>query len=281
MTSACHLLSLVDARDERTDLAAHKAAVAVETRELANLRRDYRESANSDAQLIYFLGMAFGICLLALLYASANSLLQGEGVEDKTIIGCLVAGALGAVVSVIARINSGTFALDTDVQRGYTLFLGALRPVIGSVFGLLSFFMLTSKFVQFFDIPPDGLDRPLLLPLRDRLRRGLQRALGAGHADRRPDRARARQGRGCGRRSRRQRRRPRARRRGGAPIRTIPTTRRSDAAWRARLAAFAIVPADLVARYEELVDLEDGRIAFRSGWLTSTRAVRPWSRLMR
>jgi hypothetical protein len=146
MTSACHLLSLVDARDDKTDVSAHKAAVAVETRELANLRRDYRESANSDAQLVYFLGMAFGIMLLALLYASANSVLQGEGVEEKTIIGCLVAGALGAVVSVIARINSGTFALDSDIQRGYTLFLGALRPVIGSVFGLLSFFMLTSKF---------------------------------------------------------------------------------------------------------------------------------------
>ncbi len=160
MTSACHLLSLVDARDDRTDLAAHRTAVAVETRELANLRRDYRESANGDAQLVYFLGMAFGICLLALLYVSANNILRGEGVEEKTIIGCLVAGALGAVVSVVARINSGTFALDSDVQRGYTLFLGALRPVIGSVFGLLAFFMLTSKFVQFFDIPPEGsMDR--------------------------------------------------------------------------------------------------------------------------
>jgi hypothetical protein len=156
MTSACHLLSLIDARGEDRSPAAHRAAVAVEQRELAKLRRGYREAANGDAQLVYFLGMAFGIALLALLYLSANSVLSAEGVEERTIIGCLVAGALGAVVSVIARINSGTFALDFDVARGYTLFLGALRPVIGSVFGLLSFFMLTSKFVQFFDIPPEG-----------------------------------------------------------------------------------------------------------------------------
>ena len=126
--------------------------------------------------------------------SSPTACCKGEGIEERTIIGCLVAGALGAVVSVIARINSGTFDLDFDVARGYTLFLGALRPVIGSIFGLLAYFMLTSGFVDVFQLPDDE-HRALLLPLRDRLRRGLQRALGAGHADRRADRSRPRQGR--------------------------------------------------------------------------------------
>ncbi|MGH2898534.1 MAG: hypothetical protein ACRDMZ_07655 [Solirubrobacteraceae bacterium] len=155
MTSACHLLSLIDARGENPP-QAHKAAVAAETRALAGLRHDYREAANGDAQLVYFGGMAIGIGLLAWLYIIANSVLQGEGVEQRTIIGCLVAGALGAVVSVIARINSGSFALDFDVARGYTLFLGALRPVIGSIFGLLAYFMLTSGFVEVFKLPDAG-----------------------------------------------------------------------------------------------------------------------------
>lgn len=155
MTSACHLLSLVDARGEHAP-QAHKSAVAVEVRQLGQLRRDYREAANGDAQLIYFAGMAIGIALLAWLYVIAQSVLQGEGVEERTIIGCLVAGALGAVVSVIARINSGTFALDFDVARGYTLFLGALRPVIGSIFGLLAYAMLTSGFVNVFELPAEG-----------------------------------------------------------------------------------------------------------------------------
>jgi hypothetical protein len=56
-------------------------------------------------------------------------------------------------VSVIARVNSGSFALDVDVARGYTLFLGALRPVIGSIFGVLSYFALTSGFVEVFKLP--------------------------------------------------------------------------------------------------------------------------------
>src|SRR5918997_3788738 len=40
MTSACHLLSLIDARGENPP-QAHKAAVAVERRALEELRRDY------------------------------------------------------------------------------------------------------------------------------------------------------------------------------------------------------------------------------------------------
>ena len=158
MTAACHLLSLVDARGENPP-QAHKAAVAIEVRQLATLRHDYRQAANGDAQLVYFAGMTIGIALLAWLYVVANSVLKGEGIEERTIIGCLVAGALGAVVSVIARINSGTFALDFDVARGYTLFLGALRPVIGSIFGLLAYFMLTSGFVDVFRVPDDSVQR--------------------------------------------------------------------------------------------------------------------------
>ena len=158
MTSACHLLSLIDARGQNPP-QAHKAAVATELRALAELRRDYRDAANGDAQLVYFGGMAIGIAMLAWLYIVANGVLRGEGIEERTVIGCLVAGALGAVVSVIARINSGTFDLDFDVARGYTLFLGALRPVIGSIFGLLAYFMLTSGFVDVFKLPEDEIQR--------------------------------------------------------------------------------------------------------------------------
>ena len=157
MTSACHLLSLVDARGENPP-QAHKSAVAAELRELAAVGRSYRQSANGDAQLVYFAGMAVGIAALGLLYLAAGSVLDREGVEAEVIVGCLVAGALGAVVSVIARVNSGSFALDEDVARGYTLFLGSLRPWIGSIFGLLIYFAVTSNFVQIFEVPDDATE---------------------------------------------------------------------------------------------------------------------------
>lgn len=157
MTSACHLLSLVDARGENS-AQAHKASVTAELRELAAIGHSYRQSANGDAQLVYFAGMAVGIAALGLLYILAASILDREGVEAETIVGCLVAGALGAVVSVIARVNSGSFALDEDVARGYTLFLGSLRPWIGSIFGLLIYFAVTSDFIQIFQVPDDGTE---------------------------------------------------------------------------------------------------------------------------
>ena len=154
MTSACHLLSLVDARDLRMSQEARRAVVAAEKRELASVERDYREAANGDAQLVYFGGMALGAALLGLLFVLlGGGVFADEGVEDRTIIGCLVAGAIGAVVSVIARVNSGSFDLDADVARGYTIFLGALRPVIGSIFGLLLYFAVTSGFVEVFKVP--------------------------------------------------------------------------------------------------------------------------------
>jgi hypothetical protein len=161
MTSACHLLSLVDAREgDEGDPEAVKAAVEAERQRLETLREDYREAANGDAQLIYFGGMVVGIALLALLYVVAGGVLRhSDDIEDATIVGCLVAGAVGAVVSVIARVNSGSFALDVDISRGYTLFLGGLRPVIGSVFGLLAYFALTSGFVEVFALPEDGIER--------------------------------------------------------------------------------------------------------------------------
>ncbi len=155
MTSASHLLSLVDARGGRREDAAHKAAVVAERLEIAALRAYYRDAANGDAQLVYFLGMVVGITILIVVYIVAQGVLLAEGVEERTIIGCLVGGALGAIVSVIARINSGTFALDFDVGRGQTLFLGSLRPFLGAVFGLLSYFMLTSDFVDVFSLPEE------------------------------------------------------------------------------------------------------------------------------
>ncbi|MBA3746964.1 MAG: hypothetical protein H0W96_05655 [Solirubrobacterales bacterium] len=157
MTSACHLLSLVDARGENPP-QAHKDAVAVELRELAAIGRSYRESANGDAQLVYFAGMGIGIAGLVALYVLTASVLDREGVHASTIVGCLVAGAVGAVVSVIARVNSGSFALDEDIARGYTLFLGSLRPWIGSIFGLLIYFSVTADIVQIFEVPQEDTD---------------------------------------------------------------------------------------------------------------------------
>ena len=58
-------------------------------------------------------------------------------------VAALIAGALGAVVSVIQRINAGKFTLDYDVGRPYAFFLGGLRPLIGGAFAIAIAFAFT------------------------------------------------------------------------------------------------------------------------------------------
>ena len=63
-------------------------------------------------------------------------------------VAALVAGALGAVVSVIQRINSGVFELEYDVGGPYTFFLGGLRPVLGGVFAMAITFAVSGGLVH-------------------------------------------------------------------------------------------------------------------------------------
>ena len=51
-------------------------------------------------------------------------------------VAAMIAGACGAVVSVISRINNGKFDLDYDVGRPYAFFLGGLRPLIGGALAM-------------------------------------------------------------------------------------------------------------------------------------------------
>ena len=60
-----------------------------------------------------------------------------------TPVAALVAGALGAVVSVVQRINTGKFDLEYDVGKPYALFLGGLRPLIGGSFAMVLTFAFT------------------------------------------------------------------------------------------------------------------------------------------
>jgi hypothetical protein len=56
----------------------------------------------------------------------------------------LIAGSVGAVVSVVQRINAGQFDLEYDVGRPYAFFLGGLRPLIGGAFALVIAFAFKS-----------------------------------------------------------------------------------------------------------------------------------------
>jgi hypothetical protein len=138
MTCASHLLSLVDARAAHADEQKTAQSLTQERDLLAQATSYYREAANGQAQIVYFGGMALaavGISIVAGFWLA---------VDWATPLAALLAGAVGAVVSVIQRINAGHFDLRYDVGRPYALFLGGLRPLIGGAFAMAITFAFTS-----------------------------------------------------------------------------------------------------------------------------------------
>jgi hypothetical protein len=110
----------------------------------------YCTAANGQAQIVYFVGMAAAAVAIGLL-----SIVLGATSGDRYAFGALAAGSIGAVVSVLQRISARNFGLEYDVGRRYVLFLGGLRPVLGSVFGLAVYFAFTSGLVAL-DLPTKG-----------------------------------------------------------------------------------------------------------------------------
>ena len=130
VSCAAHLLSLVDTRAGTGDEAKTAAAVDVERAQMKKVKDYYCEAANGQAQLIYFGGIATVMVAIAAICTLWLSLTWAAP------IAALIAGAIGAVVSVVQRINSGSFELDYDVGGPYIFFLGGLRPLIGGAFAV-------------------------------------------------------------------------------------------------------------------------------------------------
>jgi hypothetical protein len=131
MASAEHLLSLVDRRAANADPKATARMLEHERKAIKSTEDYYQDAANGQAQMIYFAGMASVVVVLALVATVWLS------ITWATPVAALIAGAIGAVVSVVQRINSGKFELDVDVGRPYALFLGGLRPLIGGAFAMI------------------------------------------------------------------------------------------------------------------------------------------------
>ncbi len=149
MACAAHLLSLVDTPTTR-DAATNAEALEREREALSRAEEYYDDAANGQAQVSYFVGMAAVAALLGIGCAIWLVL------DWSTSVAALLAGSMGAVVSVIQRINQGQFALEYDSGRLYAMFLGGLRPLIGGAFALVLSFAFTGGLLNV----PIGADEP-------------------------------------------------------------------------------------------------------------------------
>jgi hypothetical protein len=145
MASAAHLLSLADGKatvGEGEDVL--KQALDPKKGTLKRCEDYYCDAANGQAQMVYFGGMAFVAVVLAIVSVLSTIFGLLPNIDDRSFFGALLAGALGALVSVVARVNSGRFDLEYDVGLTYPFFLGGLRPLMGAIFGLGVFFAIES-----------------------------------------------------------------------------------------------------------------------------------------
>jgi hypothetical protein len=155
MASASHLLSLVDESSRHDSKTNKERALRNERRKLEQTRAYYHQAANGQAQLFYFVGMMLGATVLALAALLVGTTVDLSGINNREFFGSLIAGALGAIVSVMSRIGSGRFRLRYDIGRRYPIFLGSMRPVIGVVFALAFYFAVTSSLLDLFKLPTD------------------------------------------------------------------------------------------------------------------------------
>ena len=125
-------------------------------RELDLMAGSYEQAASREAQIVYLGGMLMGVLALCALAVPVGLLLNGADVPvDLTIFfGCVIAGALGAVISVVTRMSADKFQVRHEVGRGYVQRVAAFRPFIGSVFGVLVYLALAGDVITGINVPP-------------------------------------------------------------------------------------------------------------------------------
>ncbi len=130
-------------------------------KELDRIDVHYQQAASREAQIVYLGGMLIGVLALCAITIPVGLLLAAGDtpVNLTTFFGCLIAGALGALVSVVTRMSADKFHVRHEVGRSYVQRVAAFRPFIGGVFGLLVYFALQGGVIRQLDVPTDERDR--------------------------------------------------------------------------------------------------------------------------
>ncbi len=148
VSSATHLLSLVDRPAEHRRGDDKVKALRFERGQLEDAQRYYEEVGLRQAQLVYLCGMIVGAALIAAL-AGAVWALSGRDFSNRIVL-AIALGAAGALLSVMARMSSRKekFELDYELGRSPLVVFGLFRPLLGACFGLVLYAALASKLVN-------------------------------------------------------------------------------------------------------------------------------------
>jgi hypothetical protein len=158
-----HLLGFIERHRNKPPRSSEvRTFAAAERAELQRIETYYMAAGEKRGRMRYVEGMLFfGVLLvIAAAFATAGALwLFGafdafdDGVRD--FYASAAAGALGAIVSVMLRMSGrGSFSIDHEMGRWEVVLLGAYRPVIGSVCGIIAYFLIQTPFIPI-ELTPD------------------------------------------------------------------------------------------------------------------------------
>ena len=125
-------------------------------RELNKIEDYYQAAGEKRARLNYVAGMVTtGMVAVTIAAVGAGVVLSIFGLLDlhhpgvRRFYACLLAGAFGAVVSVLIRMSGrgGGFTIDHELGSFGVRRLGAFRPLIGAVSGVIVSFLVQTSLV--------------------------------------------------------------------------------------------------------------------------------------
>ncbi len=134
--------------DDDPTQAVDRAIVDLHMREVRHAREYYLRAAGRYAKFDYFLGMLAGVVVcLFLIIASAWiwMWLRFDHEIGNQMMSCLIAGSIGAIISVMSRMTFGELSLDYEADRRLLILFGGFRPVIGMVFGAVMWVLASSE----------------------------------------------------------------------------------------------------------------------------------------
>ena len=152
LSVAGYLLGVADQGHGKPNHAVANRAVRRAKSELAQVETYYDRAGEKTGRLIYFWGMMLGLATLAVIGGAVYALLRKlevQQVDTQEFFICYTMGAVGALVSVMARLSSGgKFTIDYEVGRPALRRLGSFRPIIGAIFAIVLYFSLRGGLIQ-------------------------------------------------------------------------------------------------------------------------------------
>lgn len=143
------LTRVLAAADAQADAAVAEAVraerIVAAREEVATAQRRVEVLLQRQARYEYFQGVLWGALptlLVVVVVAVVADRWWRSVLSPPDLAGAVTMATIGAVISVVQRMSTGSLVVDHTASTGQRWVLGSLRPAVGAVFGAVAYFAL-------------------------------------------------------------------------------------------------------------------------------------------